>query len=187
MLVCLDESAGNEHTAQRKRGWSTFGIKPTVQRPLKRSERYSILPAYCSDGILTYLVYYGLIKEYTFEWFLEQMVLPLCNPFPGPRSIILLDNCSTHRNPRIRDLCDRFGVKLLYLPPYSPDFNPIEEFFSVLKAWMKRHFQDLDHMLFREFLDVGIRACNNQKTAEGYFAHSGYLRRFRGEVVDDND
>lgn len=57
MLVFLDESAANEHTAHRKRGWAACGIKPSVYRPLKRSKRRSILPAYTSSGILAYHIH----------------------------------------------------------------------------------------------------------------------------------
>lgn len=62
---------------------------------------------------------------------------------------------------------------LLYLPPYSPDYNPIEEFFSVLKAWLKRHFELAEHMGFAAFLEHAVTACSGGKYAKGHFAHAG--------------
>jgi transposase len=53
-----------------------------------------------------------------------------------------MDSASIHRSPRVQQLCAEAGVKLLYLPPYSPDFNPIEEFFAELKAFIKRHWRE---------------------------------------------
>lgn len=134
-LVYIDESAANEHTAFRKRGWSPLGIKASVRQPLKRSERHSILPAYCIDGILAHSIHQGGIDGDTLVWFLRELLLPLCNPYPGPKSVIILDNCGTHKTADVKRLCAAAGVVLLYLPPYSPDFNPIEKFFSVIKAW----------------------------------------------------
>jgi len=75
-----------------------------------------------------------------FEAFLESKLLPECNPFPAANSVIVMDNASFHHSERIRQMCEKTGVKLVYLPPYSPDFNPIEEFFSELKAFIKRNW-----------------------------------------------
>jgi transposase len=52
-----------------------------------------------------------------------------------------MDNASFHHTERIKQMCDLAGVKLVYLPPYSPDLNPIEEFFSELKAFIKKNWQ----------------------------------------------
>ena len=53
-----------------------------------------------------------------------------------------MDNCSTHLVPGVQELCDEAGVVIRYLLPYSPDFNPIGELFSVAKAWMKATLRD---------------------------------------------
>ena len=68
-----------------------------------------------------------------------EQLLPHCNPFPGKRSVIIMDNASFHRGPEIKTACARVGVKLVYLPPYLPDLNPIKEFFVELKAFVKKH------------------------------------------------
>jgi transposase len=52
--------------------------------------------------------------------------------------VLVIDNAAFHHSDRIKTLCADAGVKLLYLPPYSPDFNPIEEFFAELKAYIKK-------------------------------------------------
>ena len=53
--------------------------------------------------------------------------------------MLVMDNASFHHSDRIKILCAEAGVELLYLPPYSPDFNPIEEFFAELKAHIKKN------------------------------------------------
>ena len=61
------------------------------------------------------------------------------NSFPGPNSVLVLDNAPVHHGGRIAQLCASAEVLLIYLPPYSPDLNPIEKVFSVLKSQLKRH------------------------------------------------
>jgi transposase len=172
-LVFLDESAANEHIMWRKRGYSDFGIRPTISVPVKRSKRHSVLPAYCSDGILCYHIHQGSIDGARFEWFLKNEILPRCNSFPGPKSVLIMDNCSTHHGAEVKRLCGARGILLLYLPPYSPDFNPIEEFFSVLKAWLKRHFELAEDMPFRRYLELAVQACSGGTHAKAHFAHAG--------------
>jgi transposase len=60
------------------------------------------------------------------------------NPFPGPRSVIVMDNCRIHHGGRIAQICEQNHVVHMYLPPYSPDFNPIEKAFAVIKSNLKR-------------------------------------------------
>ena len=72
-------------------------------------------------------------------------------------------------------MCETHGVRVLYLPPYSPDFNPIEEFFSVLKKWLKRHYEAhaLDEIPFERLLHTAVEACSNEAMARNHFRHAG--------------
>ena len=64
-------------------------------------------------------------------------------PFPGPQSVLVMDNAQIHHNERIEAIVEDHGCHLVYLPAYSPDMNPIEKSFSVLKAALK-HYGELD-------------------------------------------
>ena len=174
-LVFVDESGANERTADRKRGWSLLSIKPTVKKPLKRSKRWSMLPAYSLDGVIAYHLYHRSINGARFKIFLEHYLLPRCNPFPMHNSVIVIDNCSTHHTPAVSRLCQQASVKLLYLPPYSPDFNPIEELFSVIKAWMKRNHELVDIMGFDAFLEEAVVANSDGRFAKNHFRHSNII------------
>ena len=87
-----------------------------------------------------------------------------------------MDNASFHRSDRIDKMCSKAGVKLVYLPPYSPDLNPIEEFFAELKGFIKRNWQayeDNPGQGFKPFLEwcidiVGAR----ERSAKGHFRHA---------------
>lgn len=61
------------------------------------------------------------------------------NPYPYPNSVLIMDNCSIHHGGRVAELAEARGVRLLYLPPYSPDFNPIEKAFAILKSHLRRY------------------------------------------------
>lgn len=97
-LIFVDESAVNERTIDRKFGWAPKGQKARETRPAKRSERWSLLPAYTLDGYITYDLIQGSYTTELFNTFIETKVLPLCNPSPGPRSILVMDNAKIHKS-----------------------------------------------------------------------------------------
>jgi transposase len=151
-------------------------------RPIQRSERWSILPALTIDGYLDYIIHQGAITADLFIEFVEERVLPHCSPYPGPRSVLILDNASIHKNPRLQQLCDNAGVLLKFLPPYSPDYNPIEATFKNLKAWIKRNYKLVaEFENFGDFLDFAIQqACTSKADVIEHFRKAGY-------IVDNED
>ena len=94
----VDETAANERTLDRKYGWAPIGFASAETRPAKRSERWSILPAYTLDGYIAWNIKQGSYNTESFNAFIENQVIPLCNPYPGPRSILVLDNAAIHRS-----------------------------------------------------------------------------------------
>ena len=91
-LIYVDESACNERTSDRKYGWLPIGTRATVVGSYKHSERFSILPAYTCDGFLDWDVFQGSYNIELFLVFIETHVLPHTTPFPGPRSVLIMDN-----------------------------------------------------------------------------------------------
>ena len=96
-LVFVDESAANEKTSNRKYGWAPVGVIPHEYQRFERSKRWSILPAYTIDGFITWEVEHGSFTMELFEDFIELKLLPLCNAYPGPRSVIVMDNAPIHQ------------------------------------------------------------------------------------------
>jgi hypothetical protein len=85
-----------------------------------------------------------------------------------------MDNASIHRSDLVAQLCQDAGIQLEYLPLYSPDLNPIEDSFNVLKAWVKRHIQMV--CVFRDFgtfMAFGVGEVSGNG-ARGYFEDCGY-------------
>jgi transposase len=108
---------------------------------LKRFKRWSILPAFTVDGYIAWEVHQGSITAVIFNDFVRNQVLPHCISAAngGPRSVLVLDNARIHWNVELIEMCEEVGVTLARLPPYSPDFNPIETSFALLKAWIRRN------------------------------------------------
>ena len=87
-----------------------------------------------STGMVAPLVIDGPINGEWFEAYVAQVLVPTLKP----GDVVILDNLSSHKGPRVRELFESAGARLLYLPPYSPDFNPIEKAFSRLKAMLRK-------------------------------------------------
>jgi transposase len=185
-LVFIDESGCDRRIGYRHWGWSLRGTAPLKATKFGRGKRWHILPAYTQDGILLKRIYQGSTDAACFNDFILEL-LQYCGRYPGPRSVLVMDNASWHHSEEIREICDNAGVKLLYLPPYSPDFNPIEEFFSVLKSFIRRYWrqnQDIIAMDFKKYLGwcvdkVGSHSC----IAEAHFRHAGHrIRRTKSKI-----
>jgi transposase len=164
--ICfIDESACNERTAGRRRGWSPRGAPANIKRHLKKSERWSVLPAYSIEGYIAPITFQGSITAEIFEQWLEELVLPACIDRNIDR--IIMDNASIHRGPRIQELCDNARIKLEYLPPYTPILNPIENSFKDLKEWIRRYWKWSEYTYddFEAFLIEAIRTVGQGEEA----------------------
>jgi transposase len=151
-------------------------VTPIQISQFQREQRYQILPAYTQDGVLFVRVFQGSTDSTVFENFIEQLLPSMC-PWPGPNSVLVMDNAAIHHTERIKQMCRDARVKLVYLPPYSPDFNPIEEFFAELKAFIKlswHNYEENPRQGFDTFLEWCIDVVGKKKeSARGHFRHAG--------------
>jgi len=130
----LDESGFNGKENFRYRAWATRGEKVHDKVTGNRFKRESLLLAQSGDYQKFYAPYIfdGTCNTELFNAWLKQMLL---KELPS-NQVIIMDNASIHKNKRTRDLIERAGHILLYLPPYSPDLNPIEKTFGLIKRWL---------------------------------------------------
>ena len=85
-------------------------------------------------GLIAPFVLDGPINRDAFETYVEKVLVPELRP----GDVVIMDNLSSHKGPAVREMIEAAGARLLYLPPYSPDFNPIEKAFSKLKALLRK-------------------------------------------------
>jgi DDE superfamily endonuclease len=95
-LFSFDESGLNSKLGERDYGWGPRGKRVRAKVSGKKSSNFSLLPAFTVYGYIACNVW--AINVERFEDFIEEDVLPHCQPFPGPRSVIIMDNASIHRN-----------------------------------------------------------------------------------------
>lgn len=175
-FVFVDESGCDKRIGFRRTGWSPIGTTPVQIARFQREQRYQILPAYTTRGVIYARVFQGTTDGEVFEEFIENL-LPLCGTWPERESVLVMDNASIHHTERIKEMCRDAGVKLIYLPPYSPDLNPIEEFFAELKAFIKRNWQVYEanpDQGFDHFLEWCIDVVGErEQSARGHFKHAG--------------
>lgn len=120
------------------------------------------------DGLTAPMVVDGAMDGATFRTYVEQVLVPTL----GPGDIVVLDNLPAHKNAKAREAIENAGAILLFLPPYSPDFNPIEQLFAKLKALLRKAAaRSID-----ELWDA-IRDCLpsfSQNECANYFANCRY-------------
>ena len=177
MFVFVDEMGSDLRDGLRKFGYSARGQRCVATRLLERGECISVIGALTVSGILGYQFIHGTSNGDVFQKFVEIELLPQLLPFNGSNdtSIVVLDNASIHHSQAIFDLVSSVGALLIYLPPYSPDLNPIEEAFSSAKSYLKSHEAIICN---GNDIKMTIEAAFNSISADdckGWFSDCGYL------------
>jgi transposase len=120
------------------------------------------------SGMVAPMVLDGPINRCAFQAYVDQVLAPAL----APGDIVIMDNLGSHKGVRVREAIEAAGAKLLYLPPYSPDFNPIENAFSKLKALLRKAAERTVEGLWNAIgrcLDLFTpRECANYFLAAGY-------------------
>jgi transposase len=117
----------------RIRGRAPIGERLLAKVPHGHWQTTTLIAALCMDGIRCSTVVDGAINAEVFQAFIEQVLVPQLQA----GDVVILDNLSSHKGTRTRQLIEAAGATLLFLPPYSPDFNPIEMIFSKIKQLLR--------------------------------------------------
>jgi transposase len=110
----------------------------------------------------------GATTSVVFETYVEQVLAPTLHS----GQVVVMDNLTAHRGERVRELIEGRGCELVYLPSYSPDFNPIEEAFSKIKGLVRKAEARTREALV-EAIGSALSAVSS-KDARGFFEHCGY-------------
>lgn len=137
-LVFLDEATNSRNSLRRYKSRAPAKTQPLGSNVIP-SSRVNIIAAITILGIFEFNLITGTVDTSDIGYFLVNHVFPNMNPYPEPNSILIMDNARVHS---LHDLGEyawhHYGVLVLYLPPYSPDLNPIERLFGYCKAFFKR-------------------------------------------------
>ena len=140
-----------------------------------RGERMSAIAFISTRGVLDLLVRSGTTNGEVFLEFTEKYILPQLQPFnsTNSNSVVVMDNCSIaiHHIPEVREMIQEVGAILQFLPPYSPDLNPIEMTFSKVKSTIKDledtvpQGHDIETIMLAAFASIMPEDC------QGWISH----------------
>ena len=168
-LVFVDESGTNLAMTPR------YGRAPRGQRvagsaPRNHGANTTLLAALSSAGITAALTLEGAVDRNAFEVFVEHVLVPSLTP----GQTVVWDNLSVHKSATAQQLLAAAGCQVIFLPPYSPDFAPIELAFSKLKQFLRRA-EARTRAALDEAITAGLRTITTAD-ARAWFAHCGYTK-----------
>jgi len=153
----------------RRYGWAPRGQRLVASVPHGHWKTSTFLAALRQDAISAPCVIEGAINGEAFLAYVEQFLAPTLSP----GDIVIMDNLSSHKVAGVRQAIEATGARLLYLPPYSPDLNPIEQFFSKLKALLRKAAARTVDALYAAVASA-LTACDTSECAN-YLANAGYI------------
>lgn len=167
-LLFLDETS-TPTTLTPLRARAPRGRRAPGRVPHRRWSNITLLATLTPHGIGESVVIDGAANRQVFDAFIVQRLAPRLRP----GQIVIMDNLSVHKSATARAAIEAAGCRLVYLPPYSPDFNPIELAFSKIK----QHLRRAEPRSYEEVLAATKPAINAVTAADarGFFRHAGYL------------
>jgi len=166
-FVFLDETSAATNMVRRY-GWGMRGERLVDAAPAGHWRTTTFVAGLRHDGVIAPLVLDGPMSGEVFRAYVEQMLVPAL--LPG--DVVVMDNLPAHKVAGIKQAIRAVGASILYLPPYSPDLNPIEQLFAKLKALLRKaaaRTQDALWTTIGQALDAFTPAeCQNYITNSGY-------------------
>ncbi len=166
-LVFIDETWIKTNMAPL-RGWGPRGKRLRGFAPHGHWRTLTFLGALRCDRLTAPCVFDGPINGQCFHAYVEQLLVPTLEP----DDIVIMDNLGSHKAAAIRRLIKAAGARLWFLPPYSPDLNPIEQAFAKIKHWMrqaqKRTIEDTWRHIGNLVSTIAPTECSNYLTNAGY-------------------
>jgi transposase len=166
-LVFVDE-CGTHTSMAPIYGYAPKGERLRFRVPRKRGKNTTLLSSMTVGGMGPSLVVEGATTARVFETYVKKVLAPKLQE----GQIVVMDNLGAHRPKRVRELIEARDCQLIYLPSYSPDYNPIEEAFSKIKNLLRKASARTKEALV-EAIGVALSAVS-AADARGFFEHAGY-------------
>lgn len=168
-LVFIDETWATTNMTRRY-GRSRRGKRLVASVPHGHWKTTTFIGALRADGLTAPTVFDGAINGASFLAYVQQVLVPTLTP----GDIVILDNLSSHKVAGVREAIETAGAELRYLPPYSPDLNPIEQMFAKLKALLRKVAARSVEALWTAIGDLVDTFAPDE--CRNYIRHSGYRR-----------
>lgn len=138
-VVYIDES-GIDIGVCKDRGWGKKGEKLIGKKSGKHYQRTNIVAGLVNNKSIAPMVFNGSCNTELFEIWVEKFLIQELKR----GQVIIMDNAAFHKSKKTRELIESVGCRLIFLPPYSPDLNPIEKFWANMKRWIKEKITQFD-------------------------------------------
>lgn len=135
-LVYIDES-GIEMTICKDRGWGKKSEKLVAKKSGKYYERTNIIAGLVNNESIAPMVFNGSCNTDLFNNWVEHFLIKELKA----GQVVIMDNASFHKSQKTKELIESVGCRVIFLPPYSPDLNPIEKFWANMKRWIKQQIE----------------------------------------------
>ena len=166
-LVFVDEMGANVSLTPLY-AWSRRGERAFGSAPKNWGKNVTLLASITREGLGPCLAVEGPTTREVFEAYLERVLAPTLRP----GRMVVMDNLSAHKGGKVKEIIEGRGCELLYLPPYSPDLNPIEQVFSKVK-WLLRKAEARTRESLIEAMGLALSAVS-RRDVQGFFGHCGY-------------
>ena len=166
-FVFVDECSTNT-SLRPLYAWSRRGERAFCSAPRNWGKNVTLLSSLSAEGMGPSLAVEGATTRVVFEAYLEEALCPSLSP----GQVVVMDNLSAHKGGKVREIIEGRGCELIYLPPYSPDLNPIEQAFSKMKALMRKSGARTREALIGAMGDA--LSAITARDASGFFGHCGY-------------
>ena len=140
-LVYIDES-GIDMSICKDRGWGKRSEKLVGKKSGKYYERTNIIAGYVNHKSIAPMVFNGSCNTTLFETWVEEFLIKELKP----GQFVVMDNATFHRSQKTKDLIESAHCKIIFLPPYSHDLNPIEKFWANMKRWIRGQLSEFAHL-----------------------------------------
>lgn len=166
-LVFIDET-GTHTSMTRRYARTPEGVRPDDVVPRNRGTITTVLGALRLNGLDALMAVEGGTSSEVFIAYTEQVLVPTLTK----GDVVVVDNLAAHRHFRVRELIEAAGASLLFLPPYSPELNPIEECWSKVKSFLRTAKARTHAALYRAL--AMARELVTTEDSRGWFRHAGY-------------
>lgn len=178
MLICLcllDETGSDRRDQLRKFSYSLIGTTPTYHRLLARGTRVNAIASMSTEGLMSVELVQRSVNGDIFFDYITGNLIPKMSKFPDRQSVVVMDNCSIHCTQEVQDVLQQAGILAIYLPPYSPDLMPLEESFSSVKSYLRKHDSLLQAMQDpADVMHEAFRNCLTKENCCAWIRHAGY-------------
>lgn len=147
-IVYSDETGIDDNEVSLN-GWSVRGERCYSKKKGFRKTRYNITAALNLRSLFAPFIFEGYSTAAVYETYLEQVLIPSLRL----GMVLVIDNARFHKSRKITELVESAGCRIIFLPPYSPDFNPIEHYWAAIKNQIRELAEEMD-----DFYEAAVKA-----------------------------